>query len=419
MFRRKFLSFIPVTLATSVLLPKNLLVKEESKPKETRVKTNLRAYWVATMVKIAHPVLSNLSVGTLHKNMPVEINPNSNQDRSKFTHLEAFGRLLAGIAPWLELGADNSDEGKIREKYINLAQRSISNATDPNSPDFMNFTGGRHSQALVDSAFFAHGLLRAPNQLWHPLPKEVKVNVITAFKATRAITPGYNNWLLFMAMIEAFLLEVGEEGDLVRIEFAVNKHLEWYKGDGVYGDGKDFHFDYYNSFVIHPMMVKITEVLKKRSDQNASSYETALTRAVRYATIEERLISPEGSFPPVGRSLAYRFGAMQCLSMIAQMKKLPNEIDPAQVREGLSLVIKNMIEPSGTFDENGWLQIGFAGHQPHIAELYISTGSLYLCSVGMLPLGLPQTDAFWSNPPVDWTAKKAWSGVDISSDHAI
>ncbi|MBC7653728.1 MAG: DUF2264 domain-containing protein [Oligoflexus sp.] len=419
MFRRKFLSFIPASLATSFFLPKNLLASTY-KPKEKTKKTfDSRDYWVATMVKIAHPVLSNLSDGKLRQNMPVEVNSTNKLDRSKPTHLEAFGRLLAGIAPWLELGSDNSEEGKLRAEYINLARKSIDKATDSKSPDFMHFTGGKYDQALVDAAFFAHGLLRAPKQLWEPLDSEVKKNVIAAFKSTRVITPGYNNWLLFMAMIEAFLLEVGEDGDTVRMDLAVKKHIEWYKGDGVYGDGENFHWDYYNSFVIHPMMLQIVEILVKHNEQNSKLYDTVLSRSVRYAVIEERLISPEGTFPPVGRSLTYRFGAMQCLGLIALMKKLPEAVKPAQVRSALSLVVSNMIEPEGTFDKNGWLQIGFAGHQPDMAEIYISTGSLYLCAVGLLPLGLPETDSFWTDPPADWTSKKAWSGFNLPLDHSI
>jgi hypothetical protein len=37
---------------------------------------------------------------------------------------------------------------------------------------------------------------------------------------------------------------------------AVNVHETWYKGDGFYGDGPDFHWDYYNSFVIQPMLLE-------------------------------------------------------------------------------------------------------------------------------------------------------------------
>lgn len=419
MFRRKFLSFIPATLAGSLLLPENLLANEEIKEKKSDKIFDSRAYWIATMIKIAKPVLTNLSQGTLRKYMPVEVNPSSTIDRSKPSHLEAFGRLLAGIAPWLELGSGDSKEGKIRTEYLMLTRKSIAMATDPESADFMHFTGGKRDQALVDAAFFAHGLLRAPKQLWEPLDDNVKKNVIHAFKSTRAITPGYNNWLLFMAMIEAFLLEVDEDGDTVRIDLAVKKHEEWYKGDGIYGDGENFHYDYYNSYVIHPMMVQIVEIMQKHKLQDQKSYDLVLRRAIRYAAIEERLISPEGTFPPVGRSLTYRFGAMQCLSMIALMKQLPEIIKPSQVRSALSLVISNMVEAKGTFDKDGWLTIGFAGHQPNMAEFYISTGSLYLCTVGLLPLGLPETDSFWSDPAANWTSKKAWSGVDIPSDHSI
>ena len=76
-----------------------------------------------------------------------------------------------------------------------------------------------------------------------------------------------------------------------------------------------------------------------------------------------------------------------------------------------------MIEAPGTFDSAGWLTIGFAGHQPRLGERYISTGSLYLCAVGLLPLGLPTDDPFWTSPPADWTAKKIWSGQNINADH--
>ena len=104
---------------------------------------------------------------------------------------------------------------------------------------------------------------------------------------------------------------------------------------------------------------------------------------------------------------------------MALQQQLPEEIKPAQVRSGLSAVIRRMYEMPGIFNDNGWLTIGFAGHQPNIGEYYISTGSLYLCSVGLIPLGLPASDQFWADAPVDWTAKKIWNGQDYKADHAI
>jgi hypothetical protein len=101
------------------------------------------------------------------------------------------------------------------------------------------------------------------------------------------------------------------------------------------------------------------------------------------------------------------------------MKQLPASLPAGQVRYALYSMIKNQMSAPGTFDKNGWLQIGVYGHQPEIGEGYISTGSLYLCSVGMLMLGLPPDAPFWNAPDEDWTEKKAWAGDEIPIDHAI
>lgn len=376
-----------------------------------------RNYWVKVLTQIAKPVLESLSKGELRKNMPVECRPGKEADRRTVTYLEAFGRLMAGMAPWLELGADETNEGKLRKKYIDLAQKSMKMAVDSQSPDFMNFTQG--GQPVVDSAFLAHAILRAPTVLWHQLDDPTKKQLVAAMKSSRIITPGYNNWLLFSAMVEAFLLFAGEQPDEMRMDYAIRKHMEWYKGDGMYGDGPDFHWDYYNSFVIQPMLIDILGELMKHGRRNEKTYQTVVARAKRYAMIQERLISPEGTFPPVGRSLAYRFGAFQLLAQMSLQHQLPEEIKPAQVRSGLSAVIRRMYEAPGVFDDKGWLRIGYFGHQPNIGESYISTGSLYLCTVGLLPLGLPAADPFWTDAPLDWSAKKIWSGQDFPTDHAI
>jgi hypothetical protein len=205
----------------------------------------------------------------------------------------------------------------------------------------------------------------------------------------------------------------------MRVDFAIKKHLEWYKGDGIYGDGPNFHWDYYNSFVIQPMLLDIIKILLEHGYEKEETYNLVLTRAKRYAAIQERLISPEGTFPATGRSLAYRFGAFQLLSQIALMNKLPEDLTHGQVRSALSAVIQKMYEAPGTFDRNGWLTIGFCGHQPGIGESYISTGSLYLCTTGLLALGLPENDQFWTAEPEDWTSKKAWGGAEIKTDHAL
>lgn len=348
--------------------------------------------------------------------MPVEAA--NVDDRKQYSHLEAFGRLLGGMSPWLELGPDNTAEGKLRKKYIDLALICLHNATDPQSPDFMNFNKG--GQPVVDAAYIAQALLRAPHQLWDRLDAQTKANVIAALKSTRVITPNYSNWLLFSAMVEAALLKYDNYGDKMRMDYAIKQHLNnWYKGDGAYSDGPNFHWDYYNSFVIQPMLVDVLKVLSDNNKLHKKNYETALAHLKRYATIQERFISPEGTYPPIGRSLPYRCGAFQALGMVALMHELDAKIKPQQVRAALYTLIKRQMEAPGTFDKNGWLQIGIYGHQPSVAENYISTGSLYLCSEGFVILGLPASDELWQGKDEPWTAKKVWQGEDIPNDHAV
>lgn len=375
-----------------------------------------RAYLVQTLTRIAEPVFTSLGKNELKKNMPIE-KFNGMQSQHPSTHLEAFARMLAGMAPWLELGPDATSEGKLRKKYMALALQCIHNGTDTTSPDYLGFQVP--GQSLVDAAFLSQALLRAPKQLMGQLDAVTKNNLITALKLTRATRPPQNNWLLFAAMIETCLWKLTGECDQSRIEYAIQKHKDWYKGDGVYGDGADFHFDYYNSFVIHPMLIDILRVMQERNIPMAVSFETELKRAMRYAAILERMISPEATYPVTGRSIAYRFGNFQLLSQMALQHTLPEQVSPAQVRSALYTMIRKQIEAPGTFDAKGWLQIGIYGHQPGIGEHYISTGSLYLCSQAFLLLGLPASDSLWQEKDADWTAKKVWKGEQVPIDHAI
>lgn len=375
-----------------------------------------RGYWLAVMERIAAPVLENLSRHELKKAMPVEArNP---ADRAKYAHLEAFGRLLAGIASWLAVQGLDESETQRQKKFVDWSQAALDAATDPGSPDFMNFHEG--DQPLVDAAFLAQGILRAPAALWEPLDARVRRQITEALKSSRAIgTPTSSNWVMFAAMVETALLTMGEDTKQDRLEGCLRQMLGWYAGDGVYGDGEFFHFDYYNSFVIHPMLLDVLAVLQQTDSQFGTVYKTVLNRARRYAEIQERLIAPDGTFPSIGRSTTYRFGALQVLGQIALLRELPERMKPSQVRSAMTAVIRRMIEASGTFDDHGWLRIGFCGHQPSLAESYISTGSLYLCSTALVPLGLPPADAFWSEPAVPWTSQQIWAGKLLPGDYAL
>ncbi|EIP99667.1 hypothetical protein OpiT1DRAFT_04194 [Opitutaceae bacterium TAV1] len=403
-----------------------------------------RACWIDLLVRIATPPLEALASDRLRATMPVESRPGLPTPRQTVSHLEAIGRTLAGLAPWLELELPNvppssprppagksgatDDEVAEQARLRRLARAALARSVDPASPDRLNFTEG--GQPLVDAAFLAHGLLRAPQTLWHGLDAVTRERLVAALRATRVITPGFNNWLLFSAMIEACLLRFTGEADFLRIDYAVRQHEQWYKGDGAYGDGPAFHWDFYNSYVIQPMLLDVVETVCAYGKNMGGSrpapeaWKTLLAtlrvRAARYAKVQERLIAADGSFPVIGRSLAYRCGAFQHLAQMALQKNLPSGLPPAQVRCALTAVIRRTLEASNTFDDAGWLRIGLAGHQPALGETYISTGSLYLCSTAFLPLGLPASDEFWSAPDEPWTAVRVWQlGENISVDQSL
>lgn len=376
-----------------------------------------RKFWLQVLARVADPVLKAASQRRLKELMPVEAPHGNLQERRQFTYLEALGRLLAGMAPWLESGSEEGAEGTLRNEYAQMARKSIQSGTDPTSPDFLNFNKGE--QPVVDAAFLALAIVRAPTELWRKLDAQTQKNVIAALESSRRIRPGYSNWLLFSAMVEAALSFMGAWWDPMRIDYAIRTMNTWYKGDGVYGDGPFFHWDYYNSFVIHPMLLSILDTITKASPAWDTFRPEMLLRAQRYAAIQERLIGPDGTFPPIGRSLCYRFGAFHLLAEISLRRQLPTGIAPQQVRSALTAVMRRMIEAPGTFDEKGWLTVGFYGHQPSIAESYISTGSCYLCSAAWLPLGLAESDPFWCEPAAPWTSKKIWNGEPVAADHAI
>lgn len=384
-----------------------------------------RQYWSDLAYRIAEPVLRNMSKGELKKNMQVEVSPTWDGRSKDVTYMECFGRLMSGIAPWLSLPDDNTEEGKKRKQLREWALKSYTHAVDPDSPDYLLWRN--EGQPLVDAAYIASSFLRAPKQLWEPLDDVTKERYIKEFQQLRRIDPPYTNWLLFSATVETFLMEAGAQYDMYRIHSAIRKIEEWYVGDGWYSDGEHFAFDYYNSYVIQPMYVQVLQVLADRKmrlrdkseEASRQDLNKAIKRMQRYGIILERLISPEGSFPVFGRSMTYRLGVFQPLTLLSWKENLPEELSEGQVRSALTSVMKRMFSQKGNFNEKGFLQLGFAGHQPDLADWYTNNGSLYLTSEVFLPLGLPANHLFWTSPAQDWTSKKAWSGKPFPKDHAI
>lgn len=422
MERRNFVqSLVAGSAAGAMLGATQVASAATAKPATAGKPGDARAELAALAQKMSEPVLVNMAAGTLKKNFALEVSPTWDGRDKGVAYLECFGRLIAGIAPWLALPDDGTPEGRTRKRLHQLALQSYTNSVDPANPDYLLWKGP--GQTLVDSAYFTNALIRAPKALWEPLDAKTKQRIIAEIKALRRIEPPYINWMLFAAMNEAWLMSIGEEFDPLRMNVAIRKINEWYVGDGWIKDGDAFHFDYYNAFVMHPMLVEILDVLddKKGAFWNGKPEELraqAVKRMQRYSEHLERFISTDGSFPPIGRSLTYRTAAFQPLALLALRKQLPPSLPEGQVRAALQAVHQAVWTAPGNF-KDGYLTIGFVGHQPELGDWYSNNGSMYIASASLLPLGLAPTDTYWTAPAQDWTQKKAFAGARFPKDYPV
>jgi hypothetical protein len=383
---------------------------------------NDRAYMAGLLQRMTEPVLSAMARGELVRKFELEVSPTWDGRDKRVSYFECFARLIAGAAPWLALPDDGTPEGATRKRLLDMARQSYVNSVDPASPDRLMWEGP--GQVLVDSAYYTNALMRAPQALWEPLDATTKRRIVDHIKSLRRIEPPYINWMLFAAMNEAWLMSIGEAYDPMRMNVAIRKVNEWYVGDGWIKDGETFHFDYYGSYVMHPMLCEILEVLEKYKGPfwNGKPDEMralAFKRMQRFSEHLERFVSPEGTFPMFGRSLTYRTAAFQPLALLALRKQLPDKLPEGQVRSAMRAVHERIFSAPSNFTRGGFLTIGFVGAQPELGDWYSNNGSMYITSASFLPLGLPATDLYWTAPAQDWTQKKAFAGAKFSKDYHV
>lgn len=381
-----------------------------------------RAWSVDLARRMAEPILSRMAHGRLQREWKPELSPTWDGRDPRVGYMEGFARMIDGVAPWLALPDDAGAEGRLRRRLRDDALASFTHSVDPASPDYLLWRG--HGQALVDSAYFTSALLRAPAALWTPLDAKTKARIVTEIKQLRRISPPYQNWILFAAMNEAFLFSIGEDWDPMRVDLSIKKFLEWYVGDGWYGDGAHFHFDYYNSYVIHPMLVQILSVLAagKPSFNNlkpAEELAKAQKRMGRYCEHLERMIGPDGSYAAIGRSLTYRTAVHQPLGYAAWRGLLPDTLPPGQVRAATMAAQRRVFADPSNFDAQGFLRIGFARAQASLGDWYSNAGSMYIASESLLALGLPADAPYWTAAPQPWTMRRAFSGQDFRKDYPV
>jgi hypothetical protein len=404
-----------IALLIMVLTTVNVVAQKKNISKKNIPLTD-RQIWLKEMDKMVKPVIYSLAKDSLRIVMPklTSIHIDNKEHRIKVQYVEVLGRVLSGIAPWLQLEGGSAEEVAMRKQYREWVIQGLKNSLDSNANDFMNYNIG--GQQLVDASYVAYAFVRAP-WLWQNLDKKNQALMVKSIQTTRKFKPAFSNWLLFSAMNEAFLAKFGYDWDVMRVDYALQQIEQWYVGDGMYKDGVSFAFDYYNSYVIHPYLAAIADIIKTKTNAYNAMLDKIKKRNERYAIIQERLINTDGTYPATGRSIVYRGAAFHHLADMSWRKALPKQLSPEQVRCALTAVIKKTLESPTTY-KNGWLTFGLYGEQPDMGDFYNNQGSPYICTNIFLPLGLPDTDPFWANPGAKWSAQKIWGGEDFPNDHS-
>jgi hypothetical protein len=151
--RRRFLG----TLLAAPAITRAQAAREEEAPPRSHGASPLetRVQWTDMLMRVAEPVLANLAANQLKQRMPVECPNGKFEERGKVTHLEALGRTLCGIAPWLTVGDVAPAEEKERARFAAMTTDALANATDPAAPDYLSFTAGGQIWSTLHSSLLA------------------------------------------------------------------------------------------------------------------------------------------------------------------------------------------------------------------------------------------------------------------------
>lgn len=384
------------------------LFKRKPKLVAKKLSSN-RKEWLELMNSLAEPVLDAGENGTLKQAFPEDV-----------SRLAAVSGVLCGLSSFLEAPVQAGEESMHRA-LLQKARLLLMDVINPDSPDACpGFTGSfEPDEKLPALGLLAFALLKAKRVLMKELEPAAQKLLLSYLQDAKYIRPKMDSEeVLFSAMLELAIYELSGDCETQNLDYAVTTLMDHYRGDGVFAPAGQFHWDYLNTFYVHPLLELLLPYLPYWFRGRANAWEkTASGARARMLVMQARMISPDGSYPVLGYGMCLRAGAFHTLAHGALREDLPRELPYPCVRELLWRVMKRTLTPKGTQDQNGFLRPGLCGFQPSLCEPDFTTGQLYGCMAVFAPLGLPQNHAFWGVNTSRSLWQQAWIGENIPLDH--
>jgi hypothetical protein len=335
--------------------------------------------------------------------------------------IEGFARSFLIAAPLLAgRAADPHD-------HAGWYARGLAAAMEPGGPDHWGRAIGVDEikqwngtpQPIVEAANLAFGLAVSRAQVWDRLDEKLREQTADWLAHHAAKHGSDNNWLLFTAVIEAFLRSAGYDVPGGHAQADVDRAESWYLGDGWYNDGPistttghGNRVDHYNSWVIQTFLWQWYEL----TEQPAERRERFLARLGEFADSYALLFAADGSPLHQGRSLTYRQAVLGGL-WAAGLSGVGGEAAGA-TRRLASGVLRHFTDLGVGVEGAPTLGRAQAEFLP-MCQVYSGPGSPYFAGMGFLGLAAPAGHPLWTEPEQPQPVERADWAESVRTLHAV
>ena len=323
--------------------------------------------------------------------------------------VEGFARSLLIAAPLLAGRAEDPHD------HAGWYARGLAAAMEPGGPDRWGRAIGVDEikqwngtpQPIVEAANLAFGLALCRTRVWDGLDGGLRERTADWLAHHAAKHGSDNNWLLFTAVIEAFLRSAGYDVPGGHAAADVDRFESWYLGDGWYNDGPvspttghGNRVDHYNSWVIQPFLWQWYQL----TEQPAARRGQFLDRLGEFADSYALLFAADGSPLHQGRSLTYRQAVLGGL-WAAGLAGVGGAAAGA-TRRLASGVLRHFTELGVGVDAAPSLGRSAAPFLS-MCQVYSGPGSPYFAGMGFLGLAAPADHPLWTEPEQPQPAERA------------